>query len=101
MGCTGCVRETTIDHSDLVAIFQSESLMRTGRPSLLLFVLLLGSHAYPGGTALAEADWWSLRELARPRVPTVKDCSWVRTPVDAFVLAALEANGLQPSPAAA
>jgi hypothetical protein len=74
--------------------------MRTSRSSLLLFVFLLGSHAYPGGMALAEADWWSLRELVRPRVPTVKDCSWVRTPVDAFILAGLEAKGLQPSPSA-
>jgi hypothetical protein len=30
----------------------------------------------------------------------VLDKAWVRTPVDAFVLAALEAKGLTPSPAA-
>src|SRR5260370_39962213 len=70
MGCTVCVRETTIDHSEecLAAIFQPETVMRTSRPRLLLFVFLLGSHACPGGMALAEADWWSLRELVRPRV---------------------------------
>jgi hypothetical protein len=102
MGCTVCVRETTIDHSEecLAAIFQPETVMRIGRPSLLLFVFLLDFHAYAGSVALAEPDWWSLRELVRPRVPTVKDCSWVRTPVDAFILDALEAKGLQPSPSA-
>jgi hypothetical protein len=45
-------------------------------------------------------DWWSLRPLARPAPPPVKDAGWVRTPVDAFVLAALEARGLRPSPPA-
>jgi hypothetical protein len=45
-------------------------------------------------------DWWSLRPLARPLLPRVQDAGWVRTPVDAFVLAALEAKGLRPSPPA-
>jgi mono/diheme cytochrome c family protein len=45
-------------------------------------------------------DWWSLRPLVRPAPPTVKDAGWVRTPVDAFVLAALEAKGMHPSPPA-
>jgi hypothetical protein len=41
--------------------------------------------------------WWSLRPLRRPAVPRVKDPSWVRTPIDAFVLASLEARGMKPS----
>jgi mono/diheme cytochrome c family protein len=45
-------------------------------------------------------DWWSLRPLARPPVPAVKGRAWVRNPIDAFVLAALEAKGLRPSPPA-
>jgi mono/diheme cytochrome c family protein len=45
-------------------------------------------------------DWWSLRPLSRPPVPAVKDGRWVRTPIDAFVLAALEKRGLSPSPPA-
>jgi hypothetical protein len=45
-------------------------------------------------------DWWSLRPLVRPAVPGVRDPGWVRTPVDAFILAALEAKGLRPAPAA-
>jgi hypothetical protein len=50
--------------------------------------------------APADADWWSLRPLTRPAVPAVKDKAWGRTPIDAFVLAAMEAKGLHPSPAA-
>jgi mono/diheme cytochrome c family protein len=46
----------------------------------------------------AGRDWWSLaapRELALPRL---QDASWLRNPIDAFVLAKLEAAGLRPSP---
>ncbi len=45
-------------------------------------------------------DDWSLRPLSRPAVPRVKNKDWCRTPVDAFVLARLEAEGLEPTPAA-
>lgn len=45
----------------------------------------------------AAQEWWSLRKLARPPVPTVKDQGWVRTPIDAFILSALEARGLKPA----
>jgi hypothetical protein len=45
-------------------------------------------------------DWWSLKPPVRPTVPTVKNPSWIRTPVDAFVLAKLEERGLEPSPEA-
>jgi len=45
-------------------------------------------------------DHWAFRPLARPLPPTVADAGWVRTPVDAFVLARLEAAGLKPAPSA-
>jgi hypothetical protein len=41
-----------------------------------------------------------VRKLARPPVPPVRDASFVRTPIDAFILAALEARGLRPAQAA-
>jgi hypothetical protein len=43
---------------------------------------------------------WSFLPIKRPPVPPVKNKSWVRTPIDAFILARLEAAGLQPSPEA-
>ena len=74
-------------------------MMRTRRPSLLLLLLCVAWHAGPQLTVLAgdrsetrSADWWSLRELVRPSPPGVKDSSWVRTPLDAFILATLEAQ---------
>jgi hypothetical protein len=45
-----------------------------------------------------DGVWWSLRPLQGPAVPAVRDFSWLRTPVDAFILARLEAAGLKPGP---
>jgi hypothetical protein len=43
---------------------------------------------------------WSFLPLKRPEPPSVRDAKWVRNPVDAFVLARLEKEGLAPSPEA-
>ena len=43
---------------------------------------------------------WSFRKTVRPAVPSVRDHSLVRSPVDAFVLAKLEERGLTFSPEA-
>ena len=40
---------------------------------------------------------WSLRPVARPPVPAVKHAAWPSNSIDAFVLARLEAEGLQPN----
>src|ERR1051326_8473366 len=44
--------------------------------------------------------WWSFRRPALPKVPTVKDTARVRNPIDAFILAKLEAQNLRPAPEA-
>lgn len=41
---------------------------------------------------------WSFQKVTRPPVPTAKDVSLIRSPVDAFVLAKLEERGLTFSP---
>ena len=43
---------------------------------------------------------WSFKPIGRPEPPPVKDSSWVRNPLDRFVLARLEAEGLAPAPEA-
>ena len=43
---------------------------------------------------------WPWTRLALPEVPTVKQQQWIRNPVDAFVLAALEEKGMEPAPPA-
>jgi mono/diheme cytochrome c family protein len=59
-----------------------------------------GYESEPLAARRAGLDWWSLRPIRRPAVPAVKDVAWVRTPIDAFLLARLEANGLSPAPEA-
>jgi hypothetical protein len=43
---------------------------------------------------------WAFAAPVRPTSPAVSDPSWVKNPIDAFVLARLEREGLKPSPAA-
>lgn len=43
---------------------------------------------------------WAFQPVREPAVPTPGQPGWVRTPVDAFVLAGLEARGLPPAPPA-
>jgi hypothetical protein len=53
-------------------------------------------------SALADTPrrLWSLQTVTRPEVPAVRARQWVRTPIDAFVLARLEASHLSPAPPA-
>ncbi|MBM3999679.1 MAG: DUF1553 domain-containing protein [Planctomycetes bacterium] len=43
---------------------------------------------------------WSLIPPSRPDPPPVRNAAWVRNPIDAFVLARMEAAGLPPAPEA-
>jgi mono/diheme cytochrome c family protein len=43
---------------------------------------------------------WSFQPVKRPPVPVVEDRAWVANPIDAFILAKLEAKGLTPNPPA-
>lgn len=54
------------------------------------------------GYAITDKDraFWSFIKPVRPPIPTVRDQAWVHNEVDAFVLAQLAANGLQPAPPA-
>src|SRR5713226_9743604 len=43
-------------------------------------------------------DHWSFISLRRPELPDVKHTALVHNPIDLFVLARLEREGLRPSP---
>jgi len=62
----------------------------------LLWLMVRGECA----AAPATTNHWAFRPLAPQRVPTVSNSARVRNPVDAFVLARLEAAGLTLSPPA-
>ena len=54
--------------------------------------------AAPG--AAPTTGHWSFQPVRLPAVPRVKDTAWVKSPVDAFILADLERQGLKPAPPA-
>ncbi|HTM51428.1 MAG TPA: DUF1549 domain-containing protein, partial [Bryobacteraceae bacterium] len=47
-----------------------------------------------------EPAWWAFRTPRRPGLPEVGNKSWVRTPVDGFILRKLEDQRLKPAPPA-
>lgn len=56
---------------------------------------------HQGGVVTPEArKYWAYQPVKRPPVPDVQNKAWGRNPVDAFILAKLEAKGLPPAPPA-
>lgn len=47
-----------------------------------------------------RADWWSLHPVNKPAIPQPQNAAWSAHPVDRFVLAKLEEQGLTPAVAA-
>lgn len=45
-----------------------------------------------------RSDHWAFQPMAKPEVSKVHNSAWVHNPIDAFVLAGLEKQGLQPAP---
>ncbi len=43
---------------------------------------------------------WAFQPVGQPAVPAARNRAWVKTPIDAFILAKLEANKLKPAPVA-
>jgi hypothetical protein len=76
--------------------------------SLLLLVALAVQLIFAGDTKArrssrfnqAEREYWAFQPVSRPEIPAVGDRQWIRNPIDAFILAQLEAMGLRPSPPA-
>src|SRR6185503_6803009 len=73
---------------------------------VLTTLFLVGGVLVPGlGQAAAPAkdrfkplqrSYWAFQKEVRPAVPATKQSSWVRNPIDAFVLAKLEAKAIVP-----
>ncbi|MCH7685602.1 MAG: PSD1 domain-containing protein [Planctomycetes bacterium] len=47
-----------------------------------------------------EKSFWAFQPVVSPPLPPVRNSDWPQSPVDHFVLAKLEASGLQPAPRA-
>jgi len=44
----------------------------------------------------ADKKYWAFQPVERPAVPSVRDAGWVKTPIDAFILAKIEEKQLKP-----
>ncbi len=76
--------------------------MAQGVLALLLASLALSGrsatdYAPPGAFQPGSERPWAYTPLSHPALPAVQQRAWVRTPLDAFVLARLEAAGIAPS----
>ncbi len=61
---------------------------------------LADASALPIGKRLItdeDRQFWSFRPLAKPQLPACKADAWCRTPIDRFVLAALESKSIAPN----
>ena len=54
----------------------------------------------PAAAKAGVPNGWAYQPVKAPEPPAVKQGKWVRTPIDAFVLARLEEKGIKPSPEA-
>src|SRR5262249_52836112 len=76
--------------------------MRTRQTSVIrclgALALLAASAAAAPLRPAGDRQFWAFRKPVRPAVPAVRDAGRVRTPIDAFILARLEARGLTFAP---
>ena len=62
-----------------------------------------GGAVWPDGVGVEAAEvkkHWAFEPPSRPPLPALKNRAWPRNPMDHFILARLEKEGLQPSPEA-
>jgi len=47
-----------------------------------------------------QLNHWAYQKAQKPNIPAVRNRAWIKTPVDAFVLAKLESKSVKPAPVA-
>jgi mono/diheme cytochrome c family protein len=71
--------------------------IKMGAPDPRLIAKATGSAVW----SKDRRDHWSFKPLKVVSIPEVHDTNWVANPIDAFILARLEKEGMKPSPPAA
>jgi hypothetical protein len=67
--------------------------VRRGAPDPRTLVAKGSSSSYGG----VGKNHWSFKPVVKPAIPVVQTPGWVKNPIDNFVLAKLEANGMTPN----
>src|SRR4051812_6128432 len=71
-----------------------------GFATIAAFGALTSIHGQTAAKQSVPADGdkpWAFRVPLRPAIPAVADKSWVRNPIDAFILSKMEKAGLAPA----
>lgn len=71
-----------------------------GSFALLSLLGITALHKQPTVQAEEPRKHWAFQSVTKPILPKVKQTGWVQSPVDAFILAQLEARGWAPAPPA-
>jgi hypothetical protein len=81
------------DQKDLATWIQA------GAPGIAAAPAPTGMQTRKHGRGLTDADrkFWSFQPVSDPQPPAVKNTAWIKSPIDNFILAKLEAKGLTPS----
>ena len=79
------------DETEVMPPPESKKILNTQQKELLKAWIAEGGHF---------SRHWAFVPPVPPKIPLVKDNSWVRNPVDAFILKELENHKLKPSPEA-
>jgi Protein of unknown function (DUF1553)/Protein of unknown function (DUF1549) len=72
------------------------------KSGLLLLALVCSSQAFDDDHRFSddELNYWAFQKVQKPAAPAVQNRSWVKTPVDAFILKELESKQIKPAPRA-
>jgi mono/diheme cytochrome c family protein len=91
--------------NDEVAAMPPKGPRLDAREVALLRAWIDGGAPIPTGETVARKDeprskHWSFQPIRRPAEPVVRNANWCRNPIDRFILARLEKQGIAPSPEA-
>ncbi|MBL9189796.1 MAG: PSD1 domain-containing protein [Opitutaceae bacterium] len=75
-----------------------ETWVRMGAPDLRTGEVAAGAKQKSEIDWAQAREWWSLRPIARPAPPAVRDARWPAGDLDRFILAKIEAAALAPAP---
>jgi mono/diheme cytochrome c family protein len=75
-----------------------EAWVKMGAPDTR--VLARGAAAGGGVWSKERRNHWAFKPIKRQPIPEVHDTNWAANPIDAFILARLEKEGMKPSPPA-
>jgi hypothetical protein len=84
-------RITATDPDDIMPPTKTHKVLTAEQKDLLKQWIASGANYQPH---------WSLIAPTRPKLPEIQNRRWVRNPIDAFILARLEKEGLSPAPEA-